>query len=188
MNNAYLIPVTKMLDIKKIEDYNQEFIKVYQDKYKPFVTRDNFDSYLKQMNDFKEGIGNNGLKEIYYWFIDNDKIVGSASIRLNPEVDEITNKYAGNIFYQIVPTYRKQGYGKQICHLLLKEMQSLGFKEAILTCYDTNIGSINIIEENGGELLETIKGDGSLNSDHLNTRRYKIDIEKSLKEYIGRNK
>ena len=121
------------------------------------------------------------------WLIDEDKIVGSGSIRLNPEINKKWEIYAGHIFYQIVPTYRNQGYGKLICHLLLEEMKKLGFKEAIISCYDTNIGSINIIESNSGELIETVNGDGSENSDHLKTRRYKIDIDKSLLEYNTRN-
>lgn len=183
MNNCYLIDVTKMLDISKIEDYNKEFFKTYPDNWKPFVTKENFEEYLKQMEEFKHGIGNDGLKETFYWLFDKDKIVGSGSIRLNPEIDENWETYAGHIFYQIVPTYRKQGYGTIICHLLLKEMQKLGFKEAIIPCYDTNIGSINIIEANGGKLIETVKGDGSPNSEHLKTRRYKIDIDKSIVDY-----
>ncbi len=188
MNQIFLFPVTEMLDITKIEEYNQEFIKAYPNSWEPFVTKNNFDEYLRRMNDYSEGKGNDGLKEIFYWLFDKDKIVGSGSIRLNPEIDKITETYAGHIFYQIVPTYRKQGYGTIICHLLLQEMQKLGLKEAIISCYDTNVGSINIIENNGGELIETVLGDGSPNSDYLKTRRYKIDIDKSLIEYDARNK
>ncbi len=188
MSKISLVPVTEMLDVAKIDDYNQDFIKKYHNNWKPFVTKDNFEDYLKRMEDVKKGIGNDGVKEIFYWLIDENKIVGSGSIRLNPEIDEEWEIYAGHIFYQIVPTYRKQGYGKLICHLLLKEMQKFGFNEAIIACYDTNIGSINIIESNSGELIETIKGDSSPNSNHLRTRRYKIDIDKSLLEYKRRNK
>lgn len=188
MNQIFLFPVTEMLDITKIEEYNQEFIKAYPNSWEPFVTKNSFDEYLRRMNDYSEGKGNDGLKEIFYWLFDKDKIVGSGSIRLNPEIDKITETYAGHIFYQIVPTYRKQGYGTIICHLLLQEMQKLGLKEAIISCYDTNVGSINIIENNGGELIETVLGDGSPNSDYLKTRRYKIDIDKSLIGYDARNK
>lgn len=187
MSKIYLVPVTEMLDIEKIEKYNFEYAKIYPDKWKPFVTRENFEDYLKRMEDIKKGIDNEGIKEIYYWLIDEDKIVGSGSIRLNPENNKKWEIYAGHIFYQIVPTYRNQGYGKLICHLLLEEMKKLGFKEAIISCYDINIGSINIIESNSGELIETVNGDGSENSDHLKTRRYKIDIDKSLLEYNTRN-
>ena len=188
MNQIFLFPVTEMLDITKIEEYNQEFIKTYPNNWEPFVTKNSFDEYLRRMNDYSEGKGNDGLKEIFYWLFDKDKIVGSGSIRLNPEIDKTTETYAGHIFYQIVPTYRKQGYGTIICHLLLQEMKKLAFNEAIITWYDTNVGSINIIENTGGKLIETVLGDGSSNSNNLKTRRYKIDIDKSLIEYDARNK
>ena len=189
MNQIFLFPVTEMLDITKIEEYNQEFIKAYPNGWEPFVDKNNFDEYLRRMNNYKEGKDNDGLKEIFYWLFDKDKIVGSGSTRLNPEIDKIIETYACHIFYQIVPTYRKQGYGTIICHLLLQEMQKLGFKEATISCYDTNIGSINVIENNGGELIETVLGDGNFqNSDNVKTRRYKIDIDKSLTEYDARNK
>lgn len=188
MNQIFLFPVTEMLDITKIEEYNQEFIKTYPNSWEPFVTKNNFDEYLRRMNDYREGKDNDGLKEIFYWLFDKDKIVGSGSIRLNPKIDKTTETYAGHIFYQVVPTYRKQGYGTIICHLLLQKMKKLGFKEAIITCYDTNVGSINIIENNGGELIETVLGDGSSNSNNLKTRRYKIDIDKSFTKYDARNK
>ena len=67
-------------------------------------------------------------------------------------------------------------------------MKKLAFNEAIITCYDTNVGSINIIENNGGQLIETVLGDGSSNSNNLKTRRYKIDIDKSFTKYDARNK
>ena len=188
MNQIFLFPVTEMLDITKIEEYNQEFIKTYPNSWEPFVNKNNFDEYLRRMNDYREGKDNDGLKEIFYWLFDKDKIVGSGSIRLNPKIDKTTETYAGHIFYQVVPTYRKQGYGTIICHLLLQKMKKLGFKEAIITCYDTNVGSINIIENNGGELIETVLGDGSSNSNNLKTRRYKIDIDKSFTKYDARNK
>ena len=188
MNQIFLFPVTEMLDITKIEEYNQEFIKTYPNSWEPFVTKNNFDEYLRRMNDYREGKDNDGLKEIFYWLFDKDKIVGSGSIRLNPKIDKTTETYAGHIFYQVVPTYRKQGYGTIICHLLLQKMKKLGFKEAIITCYDTNVGSINIIENNGGELIETVLGDGFSNSDNLKTRRYKIDIDKLFTKYDARNK
>ncbi len=183
MNSMKLIPVTEMLDVSKIEEYNQEYLKRYPNQWKPFVTKDNFDEYLKRMNNLKEGIDNDGVKETFYWFIDNNKIIGSGSIRLNPEINKEWETYAGHIFYQIIPSERKKGYGKLLCHLLLKEMQNLGFKEAIISCYDSNIGSIKIIESNGGELIENVSGDGSPNSEEIKTRRYKIDIDKSLSKY-----
>jgi len=66
MSKIYLVPVTEMLDIEKIEKYNQEFAKIYPNKWKPFVTKENFEDYLKRMEDVKKGIDNDGVKEIFY--------------------------------------------------------------------------------------------------------------------------
>lgn len=186
MKTLYIQDVVEMLNIDKIEEYNKEFVKIYP-SWRPFVTKDNFKEYLENMNNMKQGIGNDGIKEMFYWLIENNKIIGSGSIRLNPEINEKIETYHGHIFYQIIPSKRKQGYGTIICHLLLEKMHEFGYKEAIITCYDTNIGSSNIIETNGGQLIETVAGDGEPNSEHLKTKRYKINIDESLKAWIKKN-
>ncbi len=121
MHSIYLKEVTEMLDIDKIDDYNQEFINLYPD-WKPFVTQNNFQEYLKLTEEKKRGIDQTGLKEIYYWFIEDEKIIGSGSIRLNPEIDETIELYGDHIFYQVVPSKRNQGYGTILCHLLLENV------------------------------------------------------------------
>lgn len=94
MNQVFLYPVTEMLDITKIEEYNQEFIKTYPNNWEPFVTKNNFAESLRKMNDCREG----------------------------------------------------KGYGTIICHLLLQEMQKLGFREAIISCYDTNVVQLILLK------------------------------------------
>ena len=183
MDNLYIIDVIEMLDIDKIEEYNRDFQKSHPDSWRPFVTRDNFDEYLKNMKNLRENGSKDGVKEIYYWLIDDEKIVGSGSIRLNPEVDDYTNIFCGHLFYQILPSQRGKGYGKILCHLLLKEMQNLGFKEAFVTCFDTNIGSRKIIEENGGQFIEYVYDEEIENPDWVKNRRYKIDTSKSLANF-----
>lgn len=158
-----------MSDINRIEEYNNEYLKVYPN-FKPFVTKDNFNEFLEEVHNKKQGINNNGLKEIYYFAIEDDKIVGHASIRLNPEIDEGVNIY-GHIMYGVVPSKRKQGYGKEICRLLLEKMKEMGYKEAIVTCNDDNVGSSKIIEANGGNLIGTIN-----NEEDENIKRYSIKI------------
>ena len=147
-NNLYLIEDSEMQDIEKIKEYNEEFIKS-NPNWAPFVTEDNFQDFLKEIEDKKQGIGNDGIKEIFYWFMEEGKIIGSGSIRLNPEIDEYTEKVCGHLFYQIIPSKRGNGYGTILCHLLLKEMKELGFKEALISCFDSNNSSIRIIENNG---------------------------------------
>ena len=182
MEKLYLIEDKDMTDFDKIEEYNNDF-KENIPNFKPFVTIDNFDDFLKEIENKKHGIGNDGIKEIFYWFTENDRIIGSGSIRLNPEIDEYFEKIYGHLFYQIIPSKRGMGYGTILCHLLLEKMKELGFKEALITCFDTNMGSRRIVENNGGEFIEYYLDENEKNPNYRKYRRYKFDIEKSLSEF-----
>lgn len=48
-------------DINMIDEYNDDYKRMYPD-FKPFVTKENFASFLKSVEDKKNGIGNNGVK------------------------------------------------------------------------------------------------------------------------------
>ena len=142
-------------DINRIDEYNDDYKRMYPD-FKPFVTKETFADFLKSVEDKKNGIGNNGVKEIFYFAIEDDKIVGHASIRLNPEVDEDTCKFSGHIMYGVVPSKRKLGYGNKICKMLIEKMVAMGYDEIIITCNDNNIGSKKIIINNGGKFIESV--------------------------------
>lgn len=185
MENLFLIEDSEMKDIGKIKEYNEDFMRA-NPEWMPFVTEDNFEEFLKETTDKKQGIGNDGIKEIFYWFIEGDKIIGSGSIRLNPEIDEYTEKVCGHLFYQIIPSKRGKGYGTILCHLLLEKMKELGFKEALISCFDLNVGSIKIIENNGGKFIEYYIDETETNPDYRKNRRYKFDIEKSLEEFSAK--
>ena len=160
-------------DINKLDAYNNDYINYYPD-FEPFVTPDNYQEVLENNKLLKEGINNNGIKEIYYWVIEDDKIVGHASIRLNPEEDEGILKYCGHIMYGVIPSKRNQGYGTKICQLLIQKMKDLGYKEIIITCSDDNLSSAKVIENNNGILLEVVEPD--MVNTTKKTRRYKVDI------------
>ena len=57
----------------------------------------------------------------------------------------------------------------------------MGYKEIIVTCNHDNIGSIKVIENNSGEFIEEVDPD-MINTNRL-TRRYNINIKKSLRNY-----
>ena len=162
-------------DIDKLDDYNNDYLKIYPD-FKPFVTPINYQEVLKSNELKKQGINNNGIKEIYYWVILDNKIIGHASIRLNPEVDKNILKYAGHIMYGVIPSKRGLGYGKEICRLLIDKMKELGYKEIIITCSKHNISSIKVIEANNGVFIETVKPD--MINTTFDTNRYKVIIKK----------
>jgi predicted acetyltransferase len=167
-------------DIDKLDEYNGEYSSVYP-SFVPFATKENYAEVLKKNDLYRQGIANDGIKEMFYWAIEDNKIVGHASIRLNPEDNEGVLKYSGHIMYGVVPSKRGLGYGTLLCHLLIEKMNELGYKDIIITCSDDNIGSIRVIENNFGELLEIV--DPDMEYADKKTRRYKIDVAMSLEKY-----
>lgn len=156
-------------DKKRIYEYNQEYMRVYPD-FIPFMTEENFEEVLKDVQDKKLGINNNGIKEIFYFAIENDKIIGFGSIRLNPEIDNNVLLESGHITYGVIPCKRKKGYGSYICRLLLNKAKELGLNSVIITCNENNTGSAKIIEKNNGEYIETI------NINDIKTKRYLVSL------------
>ncbi len=122
----------------------------YYNKYKKSLS--NFDEYLEDMDKLSKGID---LEEGYvttstFWLIDHCEVVGVVRVR-HQDIPE-----AGNIGYDISPSHRNKGYGKQILGLALLEAEKIGIQEAMVTCNINNIYSKRIIEFNHGKLLGTV--------------------------------
>ncbi len=139
-------------DINRIDEYNEEYMSVYPD-FVPFMTKENIHEVLKDTENKKQGINNDGVKEIFYFAIEDDKIVGHGSVRLNPEI--VPNyETIGHIMYGVVPSKRKQGYGTKICKLLIEEAKKYNLENILITCNEKNIGSNKVILNNGGEFIK----------------------------------
>ncbi len=108
------------------------------------------------------------VPESIFWLIEGDEYVGRVSIR--HQLTEAMLHWGGNIGYEIRPTMRRLGYGKQILRLGLAEACKLGMRRVLLTCYAANIGSRKIIEANGGVLENEVEVEGKP------ALRYWIDI------------
>ena len=78
-----------------------------------------------------------------------------------------------------MPCYREKGYGTKSLNLALKKCKELGLKTVLITCMDSNIGSIKIIENNYGELSDICIDESNGNL----IRRYFINVDESLKLY-----
>jgi predicted acetyltransferase len=166
MNEVY-IKEDDWKDIDRIDEYNNEYLSVYPN-FKPFATKNNFKEFLKKVEDSKNGRNETGVKEIYYFAILNNKIIGHGSIRLNPEINADYNIY-GHIMYGVVPSMRNKGYGTIICKLLIEKAHEYGINNIIITCNDDNIASKKVIINNHGELFESVKD----NENNI-IERYKI--------------
>ena len=92
------------------------------------------------------------VHESVYWAILGGEFVGVISIR--HELNEDLRIMGGHIGYDTRPSFRGRGVASEMLRQALPIARSLGIKEALLTCSDTNAPSIRVIEKNGGQLRE----------------------------------
>jgi predicted acetyltransferase len=105
------------------------------------------------------------------WLVDGDSFIGETGIRYG--LNDWLMQIGGHAGYGIRSTFQRQGYGKLILKLALERLHASGIEHALITCYDHNIGSIKVIEANGGVLENIIddpRGGGK-------SRRYWIDLK-----------
>ena len=98
------------------------------------------------------------------------RIVGRVAIRhrLTPALERV----GGHIGYVVVPEFRRHGYATAILRDALRiAREQLGIARALVTCDDDNVGSIKVIERNGG-ILESVVSAPDLDRPK---RRYWID-------------
>lgn len=129
----------------------------------------NFEKYIQSLEDGEKGIG---LPEGYvphtqFWIIDNDEFIGEIDFR--HKLNDNLEKIGGHIGYAIRPKYRRQGYASFATEEVLKYAHDFGLDKVLITCDDNNIGSIKVIEKNGGILQDKID-----NGKEVLTRRYWI--------------
>ena len=85
-------------------------------------------------------------------------LVGRISIR--HALNERLRSDGGHIGYAVLPAHRRSGYATEMLRQGLRIARSLGIERALLTCNDTNVASIAVIERCGGELEWTGMVDG----------------------------
>lgn len=116
---------------------------------------EDFPEHLKKNIDMSKGIGLRPeyVPQTMYWLWVNDKPVGIGKFRhyLNDNLKE----YGGHIGYCIRPSQRGKRYGNIILKEILKKAKNIGLREVLLTCYEDNIPSRRVIENNNG-VLESI--------------------------------
>ena len=105
-----------------------------------------------------------------FWLIDGDEYVGRLSLR--HELNEALLVWGGHIGYQIRPSKRRRGYGKEILRLGLVRAKKLGLSRVLVTCDEDNTGSRKIIEYNRGQLENIIE----VTDSPVRKLRYWIDI------------
>lgn len=96
------------------------------------------------------------------------EVVGRSSIR--HELNEFLAYEGGHIGYGVRPQHRRRGFASEILRQSLVVARSLGVGRVLVTCDETNAGSVKVIEGCGGLLESTVDGE---KGDRV--RRYWID-------------
>jgi predicted acetyltransferase len=127
--------------------------------------------YLSVLSNWKQGTGlpTGGVPETFLFAFVGPRIVGRVAVRhrLNASLE----REGGHIGYVVVPEFRRRGYATQMLALAVRlANEELGINPVLMTCDDSNIGSIRAIERNGGVLRDIIEADGRRES----VRRYWI--------------
>lgn len=83
-----------------------------------------------------------------YWIVVDGVCVGM--LRMRHYLNEALRLKGGHIGYYIRPSARGRGFARQALALALVELAKVGEPKALLTTDPDNLGSIRVIETNGG--------------------------------------
>jgi len=93
------------------------------------------------------------VPKTHRWAVAEEQFVGRISI--HHELDATLRVEGGHIGYDTVPSFRGRGVATEMLRQALPLARALGLNEVLLTCDDTNVASIRVIEKNAGSLRET---------------------------------
>ena len=110
----------------------------------------NFDAYVEKLLQASVTRTLQLVPETVLWAVASDEFVGRISIR--HELNENLRILGGHIGYETAPAFRKKGVASAMLAQALVVAKGLGLNEVLITCDDSNRGSIKVIEKNGGRL------------------------------------
>lgn len=110
----------------------------------------------------------------YLWLVMRGYFLGEISIR--HDLTDNLLRFGGHIGYRMRSEERRKGYGVKMLRLTLDYIDEVfGFKKVLITCDDDNVGSIKVIEKNGGILLDKITN--LIDGQETITRRYWVSVK-----------
>lgn len=112
-------------------------------------------AFLAHVAMFESGkdLPENRVRMSWFWLLQDDRIL--ASSRLRHELIPVLLLDGGNIGYEVRPSERRRGVGRELLRLTLEEARRVGLRRVLLTTETTNLGSIGVIRANGGEFADT---------------------------------
>lgn len=123
----------------------------------PFPLRfphEDFSSYLAHLDACArgEGLAEGFVPHTTYWLVQAGVVVAVSNLR--HRLTDNLRREGGNIGYGVRPSARRRGFATEILRQTLAEARTLGLGEVLITCANSNVGSIGAIRHNGG-LLES---------------------------------
>lgn len=120
-----------------------------------------FEGFLQRLSNMERGINipPHLVPASSFWLIDDGEYIGSLNLR--HELNDDLLHFGGHIGYDIRPSKRRKGYGKEILRLGLEKACERGLRQVLVTCDETNIGSKKIIEANDGIFENAVTQEGS---------------------------
>jgi len=114
-----------------------------------------FDDYLERVTESMKGqnLSPGRVPSTFLLLEISGEIVGRVSIR--HELNDWLETYGGHIGYAVLPEHRRKGYAGLLLKEGLRICSQLGITSALLTCSDSNLASVKVIESAGG-ILENI--------------------------------
>jgi predicted acetyltransferase len=151
-------------------DMAREFSEHGNARYVPDA--EDFDGFLLRIRDEEEGRqpAPGSVPISRFWLVQDRRILGTSRLRhrLTPQLEQ----EGGNVGYDIRPSDRRKGFGTILLRLTLELAAARGLARVLVTCDADNLGSIRVIERNGGSLESEV-----LSHDRAKTvRRYWIRL------------
>lgn len=131
-----------------------------------------FEAYLQILADCEAGknMSENFVPDTSLFAFSNHEIVGRVAIR--HRLNDFLLNIGGHIGYGVIPNFRNRGFATQLLSAGLNEAKRIGIHRVLVTCDDTNVASIKVIEKSGGVLENKIEAGPGLPL----KRRYWIDL------------
>ena len=121
---------------------------------------DDFTGWLMRVKDSHLGqnLVQGRVPASFYLGVVDGEIVGRISIR--HDLNDFLFNFGGHIGYMVRPVHRRKGYATAMLRQAKDIAKSLGIDRALVTCNDDNLGSIAVIESQGGVLENIVDENG----------------------------
>jgi predicted acetyltransferase len=174
---------TKLSLSKPTIELKEEYMSFYQEWKQsgetmvPWVIEkdpSNFEAMVQFLLASEKGLNlpEGWVPDSTFWLInENNRVLGAVNIR-HMLTQRLIDR-GGHIGYGIRPSERRKGYATRLLSLSLEKVKGFGVDKALITCDESNTGSLKTILNNGGVPdTDFIEEDGNV------IKRFWIETEK----------